>query len=80
MSDHLTPEDFFEFIDRGGSSGPVGQHFLSCSESLNVPDLILLAEVLATSEQEAILSRMPGLSADDLPSPLRSGIGPSGNP
>ena len=21
MSDHLTPEDFFEFIDRGGSSG-----------------------------------------------------------
>ncbi len=80
MSDHLTPEDLFEFIDQGGGSGPAGWHLLSCPECLNVPDLILLAEVPATSEEETILSRMPGLSADDLPSPLRPGIGPSGNP
>ncbi len=24
MSDHLTPEEFFEFIDQGGGSGPAG--------------------------------------------------------
>ena len=34
MSDHLTPEDFFEFIDQGGGSGPAGQHLLSCPECL----------------------------------------------
>ena len=26
MSDHLTPEEFFEFLDRRGGSGPVGRH------------------------------------------------------
>ena len=80
MTDHLSPEEFFDFLDQSGSSGPVGRHLLSCPECLNVPDLILLAEVPATSEEETILSRMPGLSADDLPFPLRPGIGPSGNP
>ena len=32
MSDHLTPEDFFEVIDRGGGSGPIGQHLLITGE------------------------------------------------
>ena len=26
MSEHLSPEDFFEFIDQGGGSGPAGRH------------------------------------------------------
>ncbi len=34
MSDHLTPEDFFEFIDQGGSRGPAGRHLMSCPECL----------------------------------------------
>jgi len=34
MSDHLTPEDFFEFIDQGGSSGPAGHHLMSCLDCL----------------------------------------------
>ena len=34
MSDHLTPEEFFEFIDQGGGSGPAGRHLMVCSECL----------------------------------------------
>jgi hypothetical protein len=33
MSDHLKPEDFFEFIDRGGGSGLAGWHLMSCPEA-----------------------------------------------
>ena len=34
MGDHLTPEEFFEFIDQGGGSGPVGWHLQTCAECL----------------------------------------------
>jgi len=44
MIDHLTPEDFFEFIDQGGGSGPAGHHLLSCPECLFELDFLLLAE------------------------------------
>jgi hypothetical protein len=36
-NDHLTPEDFFEFIDQGGEGccwGPVERHLMSCPECL----------------------------------------------
>ncbi len=36
MSDHLSPEDFFEFIDRGGGRGPAGHHLMNCPECLGV--------------------------------------------
>ena len=55
MSDHLTPGQVFEFIDQGGGSGPVGHHLLSCPECMYVLDLILLAEVPPTPEEEAVL-------------------------
>jgi len=34
VSDHLTPEDFFEFIDQGGDSGPAGHHLMDRPECL----------------------------------------------
>ena len=34
-NDHLTPEDFLEFIDQGGSSGPAGHHLMACRECLS---------------------------------------------
>ena len=54
MSDHLSPEEFLEFIDRGASSGTVGRHLLSCPECLFELDFLLLSEVPATPEEEAI--------------------------
>ncbi len=55
MSDHLTSEEFFEFIDQGGSSGPAGHHLMDCPECLFEPDFLLLAEAPATPEEEAAL-------------------------
>ena len=49
MSDHLTPEDFFEFIDQGGSSGPAGHHLMGCPECLFELDFLLLAEAARDS-------------------------------
>ncbi len=54
-NDHLTPEDFFEFIDQGGGSGPVGQHLLCCPECLFELDFLLLAEAPATAEEGTVL-------------------------
>ena len=34
MSDHLTPEDFFEFIDQGSGRGGMGHHLMDCPECL----------------------------------------------
>ena len=62
MSDHLTPEEFFEFIDRGGSSGPSAHHLTSCPECLFELDLILLVERPATAEEEAILDELPAVT------------------
>ncbi len=42
MSDHLTPEDFFDFIDQGGDSGPAGHHFMDRPECLFELDFLLL--------------------------------------
>ena len=67
MSDHLTPEDFFEFIDQGGGSGPVGRHLMSCPECLYVLDLILLAEAPATPTDDAALDAIPEVTVQDLP-------------
>ena len=44
MSEHWTPEEFFGFIDQGGSSGPVGHHLMDCPECLETLDMILLGE------------------------------------
>ena len=66
MSDHLTPEDFFEFIDRGGGRGPVGRHLLSCAECLFELDVLLLAEAPATPEEEAILDELPAVNVEDV--------------
>ena len=41
MTDHLSPEQLFEFIDEGGGSGPAGWHLMSCPEHL-VEDRLLL--------------------------------------
>ena len=41
MSDHLTPEEFFEFIDQGGGSGPAGHHLMGCPECLLELDFLL---------------------------------------
>ena len=57
--DDLTPEEFFEFIDQGGSSGPAGRHILSCPECLFELDFLLLAEAPATPEEESILDELP---------------------
>jgi len=57
MSDHLTPEDFFEFIDRG--SGP-GHHLMGCPECLFELDFLLLAEAPATAGEEAALDLLLG--------------------
>jgi len=53
MSDHLTPEDFFEFIDQGG--GPAGHHLMVCPECLFELDFLLLCEAPATPEEETVL-------------------------
>ena len=53
MNDHLTPEEFFEFIDQGGSSGPAGHHYLDCPECRCELDFLLLAEAPPTPEEEA---------------------------
>ncbi len=74
MSDHLTPEDFFEFIDQGGSSGPTGQHLVDCAECLFELDFLLLCEARATPEEEAILDELPEVTAEDLLERLRSRI------
>ena len=78
MSDHLTPDDFFEFIDRGGGSGPVGHHLMSCAECLLELDFLLLAEAPATPEEEAILDEIPKVTAEDLLERLRPRIASSG--
>ena len=44
-SDHLTPEEFFEFIDEGG--GPAGHHLMDCPECLFELDFLLLCEAPA---------------------------------
>lgn len=71
MSDHLTPEDFFEFIDRGGGQGTAGHHLLSCAECLFELDFLLLAEVPATAEEEAILDGFPKVTGEDVLERLR---------
>ena len=52
-SSHLSPEDFFEFIDQGGGSGP--GHLMSCPECLFELDFLLLCEAPATPEEETVL-------------------------
>ncbi len=74
MSEHLTPEEFFEFIDQGGSSGPAGRHLFSCPECLFELDFLLLAEAPATTEEEAILDEIPEVTAEALLERLRPGI------
>ena len=70
-NDHLTPEDFFEFIDQGGSSGPVGHHLMVCPECLFELDFLLLAEVPATPEELAALDEIPAVTWEDVLRRLR---------
>lgn len=78
MSDHLSPEEFFEFIDQGGSPGPAGRHLMGCPECLYVLDMILLAEALPMPEEEAALHELPEVTAEDLLERLRPRIARSG--
>ena len=55
MSDHLAPEDFFEFIDEGGGAGLAGRHLLSCPECLFELDFLLLCEAPPTPAEETVL-------------------------
>ena len=71
MSDHLTPEELFEFIDQGGSSGPVGRHLLICPECLWLLDDILLCEAPATAAEDRLLDELPEVTAEDLLERLR---------
>ncbi len=64
--DHLTPEEFFEFIDQGGGPGPAGRHLMVCPECLFELDFLLLCEAPATPEEEAVLSQLPAVSPTDL--------------
>ena len=66
MSDHLTPEDFYEFIDRSGGRGPVGHHLMNCPRCLFELDFLLLAEAPATPEEEAILDELPAVTVEVL--------------
>lgn len=66
MSDRLTPEELFEFIDQGGGSGPVGWHLQTCAECLFELDFLLLAEAPATPEEEAFPGLMPEFTARNL--------------
>ena len=60
----MTPEDFFEFIDRGGGSGLAGHHLMGCPECLFELDFLLLAEVPATAGEEAILDGLPAVTVE----------------
>ena len=71
MSDHLSPEEFFESIDQGGSSGPAGHHLMSCPECLFELDFLLLAEVPPTPEEETVLRSLPKWTAEELLERLR---------
>jgi len=51
---------------------------MSCLECLYVLDLILLAEVPATPEEEAILDEIPEVTAEDVLERLRPRIAWSG--
>ena len=75
MSDHLTPEELFEFIDEGGGSGPAGQHLLACPECLFELDFLLLCEAPATPEEEAALERIPEVTWDEILRRLRHSSG-----
>ena len=75
--DHLTPEEFFEFIDQGGGSGPAGRHLMVCPECLFELDFLLLAETPATPEEEAVLRSLPKWTAEELLERLRPKIASS---
>ena len=45
---HLTPEDFFEFIDQGGGSGLAGHHLMGCPECPFELDFLLPCKVPVT--------------------------------
>ncbi len=49
------PEDFFEFIDRGGGRGPVGHQLMDCPACSAELDFLLLAEAPATAEEGTVL-------------------------
>ena len=80
MSDHLTPEDFFEFLDQGGGSGPLGRHLMFCPACSAELDFLLLAEAPETAEEEAVLDALPEVTAEDLLERLRARIALSGCP
>jgi len=65
MSDHLTPEEFFEFINQGGGSGSVRHHLMACRECLFELDFLLLAEVPPTPAEEALVLLLSRLGPDE---------------
>ncbi len=68
-TNHLTPEDFYYFIEEdleGPRKGWVERHLISCQECLELLDHILLAEVPGTIEEEAVLGRLSRWSVEEL--------------
>ena len=55
LDDHLTPGDFFRFIDRGlegCTNCPLERHLTNCPECLETLDMCLLAEVQSDRAEE----------------------------
>ena len=58
LDNHLTPEDFFHFIERGlegNTSGTLERHLTICPECLETLDMCLLAEVQPDLAEEFAL-------------------------
>ena len=80
LDNHLTPGDFFRFIDRGlegCTNCPLEQHLTTCSECLEILDVILLAGVQSDLAEELARWRLLGLTPEELLERLRPQVGAS---
>ena len=66
---HLTPEDFYHFIDgglEGCSSGRIESHLTDCPECLETLAMIVRFQRPWTAEEESVLSKLPHRTPDKL--------------
>ena len=69
LDNHLTPGDFFRFIDRGlegCTNCPLERHLTNCPECLETLDMCLLAEVQSDLAEELALWRLLGRAPEEL--------------
>ncbi len=77
LENHLTPGDFFRFIDRGlegCTNCPLERHLTACSECLEALDVILLADVQSDLAEELARWRLLDLTPKELLERLRPHI------